>query len=81
MKRILLAILGVALLISTAGALQAPQVAPASQQPSDVSTTISSEAAGTPPRFAVPDFIPLSKDAETVNAARAIAEVLWNDLN
>jgi TolB protein len=81
MKRILLAILGVALLISSAGALQAPQVAPASQQPSDVSTTISSEAAGTPPRFAVPDFIPLSKDAETVNAARAIAGVLWDDLN
>ena len=59
MKQILLPILGAALLIVTAGARQAPQVAPASQQPSDVSTTISSDAAGTPPRFAVPDFIAL----------------------
>jgi Tol biopolymer transport system component len=81
MKRILLPMLGVALFIASAGARQAPQVAPASQQPSDVSTTISSDSAGTPPRFAVPYFIPLSKDAETVKAARTIAEVLWNDLN
>ena len=38
--------------------------APAPQQPSDVSTTISGEG-GAPPRLAVPDFIALSSDAET----------------
>jgi TolB protein len=36
---------------------------------------------GSPPRLAVPDFIPLSKDAETIDAAKTVAQVLWNDLN
>ena len=39
-------------------------------------------AAGAPPRFAVPDFIALSPDAETVgDRARRSAQVLWDDLN
>jgi TolB protein len=36
---------------------------------------------GTPPRMAVPDLIPLSNDKETLEAARVIAQVLWDDLN
>ena len=55
------------------------QQAPA-QQPSEVSTTISSEA-GAPPRFAIPDFIALSTDAETLAIAKTIGQVLWNDLD
>ena len=47
----------------------------------DFSTTISSDQAGAAPRFAVPDFIALSKDAETVDAAQTIGRVLWDDLN
>lgn len=35
----------------------------------------------TPPRLAVPDFLALSNDPETQNAAKTISEVLWNDLN
>jgi TolB protein len=80
MNRTLARISVAALTITAVGARQAPQAPPASQQPSEVSLSITSEG-GTPPRFAVPDFIPLSKDAETVSAARRIAEVLWNDLN
>jgi TolB protein len=57
------------------------QPPPVPQQPSEVVTTISSGDAGAPPRFAVPDFIALSKDAETVDAAKTIARVLWEDLN
>ena len=62
-------------------AAQAPTQQPAaarspSQQPSEVRTTISSGEAGAPPRFAVPDFIALSNDAETVDAAKTIARVL-----
>jgi TolB protein len=57
------------------------QPAPPTQQPSEVRTTVSSGDAGAPPRFAVPDFIALSKDAETVEAAKTIASVLWEDLN
>jgi len=53
---------------------------PAPQQPSEISTTITSGESGAPPRFAVPDFIPLSKDAPTVEAAKNIAQVLYDDL-
>lgn len=52
---------------------------PSSQQPSAITTTITSEA-GSPPRFALPDFIPLSNDAEIVDAARTISRVLFDDL-
>jgi len=58
-----------------------PQTPPVSQQPSEVATTISSGDTGAPPRFAVPDFIALSNDAETVDVARTIGRVLWDDLN
>lgn len=51
------------------------------QQPTELSTTISSGEAGAPPRFAVPDFLALSNDAETESAAKTIAQVLWDDLS
>lgn len=57
-----------------------PQIPPP-QQPNEISTTIISGGVGAPPRFAVPDFIAQTQDAETVEAARTIAQVLWNDLN
>jgi len=53
--------------------------APTAQQPSEITTTITSEA-GSPPRFALPDFIALSNDAETVDIARTISRVLFDDL-
>jgi TolB protein len=83
MKRTLPAIAAAAvLLITTTGAQQQPPATPTQpQQPSEVSTTISSDLAGSAPRFAVPDFIALSKDAETVDAAQTIGRVLWDDLN
>ena len=43
-------------------------------------TTITGEG-GAPPRLAVPDFIALSTDAETVAIAKTIGQVLWDDLN
>src|ERR1700730_5707535 len=93
MKRTLFTIAAAALVITAAGAQQptapasqqpaapAPQQPATSQQPSDVTTTITSGGVGTPPRFAVPDFIALSRDAETVDAARTIPRVLLDDLN
>ncbi|MFN7983980.1 MAG: hypothetical protein U0Q11_19200 [Vicinamibacterales bacterium] len=78
MKRILPVIAAAAVLIATT---QAQQPASPAQQPNEVSTTISSDQSGAAPRFAVPDFIALSKDAETVDAARTIGQVLWDDLN
>jgi TolB protein len=50
------------------------------QQPPAISLTITGEP-GALPRYAVPDFIPLSNDAETAEAARTLGQVLWDDLN
>jgi TolB protein len=54
--------------------------APPPQQPSEIETRLSSEP-GSPPRLAIPDFIALSPDAETVDIAKKIGQVLWDDLN
>jgi TolB protein len=61
-----------------AGGQQQPPPDP--QQPKEVRTIISSSP-GVPPKLAVPDFIALSGDAETVAAAKTIGQVLWDDLN
>jgi TolB protein len=58
---------------------------PLAQQQSDIVTTISSDQAGTQPRLAVPDFLALpavgaaAADADTVDAAKTIAQVLTAD--
>lgn len=66
---------GCALLVLT-GTAQEP---PSQSQP--VRTTITSVDPGLPAKLAVPDFIPLSNDAETVAAAKTLGQVLWDDLN
>ncbi len=70
-------ILVATLALGLVAAAQAPQ-APA--QPSELSTTISG-ASGRAPRFALPAFVPLSTDPDTVAAARLVSNVLWDDLN
>lgn len=83
MRRTLTALsLAGALCGATLVALQPPQPpadAPPPQQQSDIMMTISGEP-GAPPRYAVPDFIALSGDAESRAAAKTIGEVLWADL-
>jgi TolB protein len=49
------------------------------QQPPAVSLTITGEP-GSLPRYAVPDFIVQSNDAETLEAAKTLGQVLWDDL-
>jgi TolB protein len=56
-----------------------PQPPPPPQQPTEVTTVIS--GGGSAPRLAVPEFIALSNDAETVATAKTITQVLWDDLN
>lgn len=69
-----------------AGPIERPGEVPPAQtqqpprQPAEIELTISGEP-GAPPRFAVPDFIALSSDAETVAVAKTIGEVLWEDLS
>ncbi len=58
---------------------ESPQQPPQSQQ-SEVTITITG-GPGLPPKYAVPDFIALSPDAETAAAAKTIGQVLWDDLN
>ena len=60
-------------------AMPAAQQPPRTQQPSDIETRITSDP-GVPPRLAVPDFIAITKDAETVAIAKTIGSVLWDDL-
>jgi TolB protein len=54
--------------------------APQEQQPAAVVIKIAGDP-GAPPKLGVPEFIPLSTDADVVNAAKTIGEVLWDDLN
>jgi TolB protein len=58
----------------------APPQPPQDKQPSTVGITISGEP-GAQTRIAVPDLLALSSDRETTEAARVIAQVLWDDLN
>ena len=85
MRRTLTALsLAGALCGATLVALQPPQPPPAGtpppQQQSDIQLTISGEP-GAPPKYAVPDFIAISGDAESRAAAKTIGEVLWADLD
>jgi TolB protein len=50
------------------------------QQPSSVTVVIGGPA-GLPPKYAIPDFIPLTNDSETVAAAKLMGQILWDDLN
>ncbi|OFW09700.1 MAG: hypothetical protein A3H96_01125 [Acidobacteria bacterium RIFCSPLOWO2_02_FULL_67_36] len=70
----------VAVFTACATLLLAAQAAPPPQQPTEVTFTISSATPGLPPKYAVPDFVALTADAETQAAARTIGEVLWADL-
>jgi len=81
-KAIIAGAIAVALIAVTGAQQPASQQPPppAPQQPSEIVTTISGEG-GAPPRLAVPDFIPLSPDAETAAIAKTIGQVLWDDLN
>jgi len=63
----------------SAGSGQAPAPPAQTQGQTEISLIISADA-GAPPRYAVPDFIALSPDAETVAVAKTIGEVLWDDL-
>jgi TolB protein len=65
--------------ILAAQAPPAAQESPAQTPETVVRTTIRGEA-GAPPHYAVPDFIALTNDKETADAAKLIAEVLFDDL-
>jgi TolB protein len=56
------------------------QPPPQPQQQSELGLTITG-APGAPPKYAVPDFIALSPDADVQAAAKLLGQVLWDDLN
>jgi TolB protein len=82
MKRIILVItIASALGVFVAGQqppAQPPAQTPQSQQPGSVRIVM--EGGGTP-KLAIAGVIPLSQDAETVAAAKTIADVLYDDIN
>jgi TolB protein len=57
---------------------QEPAAAPPPQQPSEIAVVISGDP-GTPPRYAVPDFVALTPDA--AEQAKTIGQVLFDDLS
>jgi TolB protein len=72
--------LGALLITASAVVLVAQQPATAPQQPSSVELRLTGDP-GSPPRLAVPDFLALSPDRETQEAAKTISEVLFDDLD
>ncbi len=71
--------------ISLAGVWQTPppqpaQPTPPPSQPTEIELIIGGAESGAPPKYAVPDFLALSNDRETTEAAKAIGEVLFRDL-
>lgn len=79
--RLLATVLFVTVVSLTAGGQQPPpQTPPPTQQPDSVRTTLTG-APGLPPKLAVPDFIAIGSDAETIAAAKTIGQVLWDDLH
>jgi TolB protein len=78
-KSIIPGVLAIALLAAWPHAQQ-PTQPPAPQQPSELEATLTSEG-NVAPRLALPDFIALSSDAETIATAKTISQVLWDDLN
>jgi len=68
--------------VAIAGLVLAPTITKAArqgQQPAEVSTVISTDSPGTPPRYAVPDFVALTPDAAEI--AKTLGQVLWDDFN
>ena len=61
------------------GGQQQPPPAQPPKQPDTIGVIISGDP-GAQTRYAVPDLLALSNDRETQEAARTIAEVLWDDL-
>ncbi|HEY3381402.1 MAG TPA: Tol-Pal system beta propeller repeat protein TolB [Vicinamibacterales bacterium] len=59
---------------------QPPAQNPVPPQQGQIAVQITGEP-GAPPRFAVPDFVALTTDAETVEAAKTMGQVLWDDLS
>ena len=87
MRSLPITLLTAAALAALAAAAQQPpaqqppaQQPPAQQQPSEVELRITG-VSGLPPKYAVPEFIALTPDAETRAAATTIGQVLWDDLN
>ncbi len=80
--RFVLAAVGLCVAVTLTLAAQTPSQTPPADQPRQQSELVLRIGdPGLPPRLAVPDFIPLTNDAETVAAAKTIGEVLWDDLN
>jgi TolB protein len=79
-NRIRLTFIIAALVVGPAAWPRAQQSQPPTQG-QEITTVLPSDNPGQPPRLALPEFIPLTKDAETSAIAHTITQVLWDDLN
>ncbi len=72
-------LVGLVIAVVSAKPLPGPPAAEPQQQQSEIILSLSGEP-GARPRYAVPDFLARGTDPETVEAARTIGAVLWDDL-
>ncbi len=77
--KLLTSLLTVSAVLALAAQNPPPATPPQQQQPESVAISISGDP-GRPPRMAVPEFIPLTKEPEVLSAAKSIGDVLWDDL-
>src|SRR5216110_3071568 len=82
MRTLITSIMSASVALTLAGQGQ-PQGTAAQEPPrqSDQIVVKISGPPGLPPKYAVPDFIALTNDAETIAAAKTIGSVLWDDLH
>ncbi len=78
-KSLVVSVVAASALVAASGQ-QPPAPSQPPQQPSEIGIRISGDP-GAQTRIAVPDLLALSNDRETQEAARTIAQVLWDDLH
>lgn len=80
-KTIIATVLTAAATAAVLVAQNPPPATPPQQQTDTVVTRITGGSPGLPPKYAIPEFIAQSSDAQTQEAAKLISQVLWDDLN
>src|SRR4051812_25292713 len=78
MRLLIISAFAASAVLALAAQDQPPATPP--RQSGEISLTINGPP-GLPPKYAVPDFLALTNDPDTVAAAKTIGQVLWDDLN
>jgi TolB protein len=81
MRTFITSMMAASVALTLAGQGQPQSPAPEAPRQNDQIVVKIQGPPGLPPKYAVPDFIALTNDAETIAAAKTVGQVLWEDLN